>query len=93
MTLKVNCNTSLTISRAEHLMLFKICHNVRNFSRFFVIIPVEYIISKGHFEVRDPLLKIKPLLIINTACCLLMKQHGRAVCVLASRNPKLSFSA
>ena len=58
-----------------------------------MIIPVEYIISKGHFEVRDPLLKIKPLLIINTACCLLMKQHGRAVCVLASRNPKLSFPA
>ena len=24
-----------------------------------MIIPVEYIISKGHFEVRDPLLKIK----------------------------------
>ena len=34
-----------------------------------MIIPVEYIISKGYFEVRDPLLKIKPLFIINTACC------------------------
>lgn len=39
-----------------------------------MIVPVEYIISKGYFEVRDPLLKIKPLLIINTACCLLVEQ-------------------